>query len=201
MRDQVPSNKLELMWCQMCNKPYTLLFMPWYRMPLNMTCSTRKTHQTSSTRITTHQNLVRGDYTVNMVNDELRIGQGIWNLIVILYIVIVMYQKTMVKCGRHEPTDVTSNIAAFMDCSSGLGTQQSWHPLLLHSGTNCIASSIPTCPAPTNKFSYPSEYPTIESKLKINNSRFQLSPVNMVLFNDLKKGKEQLKKALKAFRK
>jgi hypothetical protein len=37
--------------------------------------------------------------------------------------------------------------------------------------------------------------------LKVNNSRFELSPVDMVLFKDLKKGKEQLKKAMKAFRK
>jgi len=86
-----------------------------------MTCSMRKTHQPSSTQITAHRNLVKGDYAVNMVNDKLHIGQGIWNLILILYyIVIVMYQKTMVKCGRHEPVDVTSNIATFADCSSGL---------------------------------------------------------------------------------
>ena len=67
--------------------------------------------------------------------------------------------------------------------------------------TTLLQVLIPTCPAPTNKFSHPSEYLTIESKLKINNSRFKLSPINMVLFNDLKKGKEQLKKAMKAFRK
>ena len=36
---------------------------------------------------------------------------------------------------------------------------------------------------------------------KVNNSGFQLSPVDMALFNDLKNGKEQLKKAMKAFRK
>jgi len=36
---------------------------------------------------------------------------------------------------------------------------------------------------------------------KVNNSGFDLSPVNMVLFNDLKKGKDELKKAMKAFRK
>jgi len=64
-----------------------------------------------------------------------------------------MYQKTTAKHGRHEHTDVTSNIATFTDCSSCLQTQQSQHPLLPHSRGNCIASSIPTCPAPTNKFS------------------------------------------------
>jgi hypothetical protein len=37
--------------------------------------------------------------------------------------------------------------------------------------------------------------------LKVNNSRFDLSPVNVVLLNDFKKGKAELKKAMKAFRK
>jgi len=36
--------------------------------------------------------------------------------------------------------------------------------------------------------------------LKVNNSGFQLSPVDMALFNDLRNGKEQLEKAMKAFR-
>jgi hypothetical protein len=38
-------------------------------------------------------------------------------------------------------------------------------------------------------------------QLKVNNGGFDLSPVNMVLFYDLKKGKDELKKAMKAFRK
>jgi len=37
--------------------------------------------------------------------------------------------------------------------------------------------------------------------LKVNNSGFDLSPVDMVLFNDLKKGKDELKRPTKAFRK
>ena len=45
---------------------------------------------------------------------------------------------------------------------------------------------------------HPPPSPTTESKLKINNSRFKLSPVNMMLLNNLRKGKEQLKKAVKA---
>ena len=51
-----------------------------YRMPSNMTCPTRKTHQPPSAWITAHWNLVKGDYAINMVNDKLCIGQGIWNL-------------------------------------------------------------------------------------------------------------------------
>jgi hypothetical protein len=37
--------------------------------------------------------------------------------------------------------------------------------------------------------------------LKVNNSGFDLSPIDMVLFDDLKKGKAQLKKAMKDFKK
>ena len=37
--------------------------------------------------------------------------------------------------------------------------------------------------------------------LQVNNSGFDLSLADMVLFNDLKQGKTQLKKAMKDFRK
>ena len=37
--------------------------------------------------------------------------------------------------------------------------------------------------------------------LQVNNRGFDLSPANMVLFNDLKQWKAQLKKAMKDFRK
>jgi hypothetical protein len=41
----------------------------------------------------------------------------------------------------------------------------------------------------------------LSGPLKVNNSGFDLSPVDMMLFNDLKKSKAELKKAMKAFRK
>ena len=37
--------------------------------------------------------------------------------------------------------------------------------------------------------------------LKVNNSGFDLSPIDMVIFDELKKGKAQLKMAMKAFKK
>jgi hypothetical protein len=37
--------------------------------------------------------------------------------------------------------------------------------------------------------------------LQVNNSGFDLSPVDMALFDDLKQGKAQLKKVMKDFRK
>ena len=36
---------------------------------------------------------------------------------------------------------------------------------------------------------------------KVNNSGFNLSPIDMVIFDELKKGKAQLKMAMKAFKK
>ena len=34
----------------------------------------------SSARITAHRNLVKGDYAIIIIDDELRVGQGIWKL-------------------------------------------------------------------------------------------------------------------------
>jgi len=109
-----------------------------------------------------------------------------------------MYQKTTAKNGRHEPADVTNNIAAL-----------SWIVLQVfeHSGHGSQFCSIPEVTtllqvhqhillAPTSFLILLNTQP-----LKVNNSGFQLSPVDMALFNDLRNGKEQLKKATKAFRK
>jgi hypothetical protein len=138
-----------------------------------------------------------------MVNDELRIGQGIskpshFYLFIEAYIVVVMYQKTTAKNGRHEPADITSNIAAL----SKIILQ-----VFEHSGHGAQFRSIPEVTALLKLHQYvllpPTSFLTLlnAQPLKVNNSGFELSPVDMVLFNDLKKGKEQLRKAMKAFRK
>jgi len=73
-----------------------------------------------------------------------------------------MYQKTTAKNGRHEPADVTNNIAAL---SRIVRTQRSRQPVPLHSGGDRIATSMaPTRLARPNEFSYSFEYPTIESQ-------------------------------------
>jgi len=56
------------------------------------------------------------------------------------------------RCTTHRyrmPSNTTCSTRKTLQ-PSGLWTQQSRHPLLPHSGGNCIALSIPTCPAPTN---------------------------------------------------
>ncbi|KAF8799978.1 hypothetical protein BYT27DRAFT_7119063 [Phlegmacium glaucopus] len=72
-----------------------------------------------------------------------------------------MYQKTAAKNGGHEPADVTSNIAAL----SRIVPQ---HVLL----------------PPTNFLAVLNTRP-----LQVNNNGFNLSPVDMELFNDLIRGK------------
>jgi len=109
-----------------------------------------------------------------------------------------MYQKTMAKNGRHEPADVTNNIATL----SGIVLQvfkRSSHGSQFHSipeATALLQVHQHVLLAPTSFLILLNMQP-----LKVNNSGFQLSPVDMVLFNDLRNGKEQLKKAMKAFRK
>ena len=109
-----------------------------------------------------------------------------------------MYQKPTAKNGRHEPADVTSNIAAL----SRIVLQ-----VFEHSGHGSQFRSIPEATAllqvhqhvllpQTNFLTLLNTRP-----LKVNNSGFDLSPVDMVLFDDLKKGKAELKRAMKAFRK
>jgi hypothetical protein len=159
----------------------------------------------SSARISSLRNLVKGDYAVIMVNDELRIGQGISNpsfsnlyLLTQSNLVVVMYQKTSAKNGRHEPADITSNIAAL----SRIVLQ-----VFEHSGHGNQFRSIPEMTAllqlhqhvllpPTNVLTVLNTRP-----LHINNIGFHLSPIDMALFNNLKQGKAQLKKAMKDFRK
>jgi len=114
------------------------------------------------------------------------------------YIVIVMYQKTTAKNGRHEPADVTSNITAL----SKIILQ-----VFEHSSHGAQFHSIPEVTALLQLHQYvllpPTSFLTLLNAqlLKVNNSGFKFSPVDMVLFNDLKRGKEQLRKAMKAFRK
>ena len=109
-----------------------------------------------------------------------------------------MYQKTTAKNGRHEPADVTSNIAAL----SRIVLQ-----VFEHSSHGNQFRSIPEATALLQVHQYvllpQTNFLTLlnTQQFKVNNSRFDLSPVNMVLFNDLKKGKDELKKAMKAFRK
>ena len=109
-----------------------------------------------------------------------------------------MYQKTTAKNGRHEPADVTSNIAAL----SKIVLQ-----VFEHSGHGAQFRSIPEVTALLQLHQYVLLPPTCfltllnTQPLKVNNSGFELSPIDMVLFNDLKRGKEQLRKAMKAFRK
>ena len=62
-------------------------------------------------------------------------------------------------------------------------------PVPFHFGGDRNASSTPTGPAPTVLNTRP---------LKVNNSGFDLSPVDIVFFNEPKKGKAEL---MKAFRK
>ena len=75
-----------------------------------------------------------------------------------------MYQKTAAKNGRHEPADVTSNIAAL---------SQIVLQVFEHSGHGNHFRSIPEAtaplqvdqhPAPANKHSYPVEHLTIKSQ-------------------------------------
>jgi len=109
-----------------------------------------------------------------------------------------MYQKTTAKNGRHEPADITNNIAAL----SRIVLQ-----VFEHSGHGSQFRSIPEVTALLQVHQHVLLVPTgflillNTQPLKVNNSGFQLSPVDMALFNDLKNGKEQLKKAMKAFRK
>ena len=109
-----------------------------------------------------------------------------------------MYQKTAAKNGQHEPADVTSNIAAL----SRIVLQ-----VFEHSGHGNQFRSIPEVTAllqvhqhvllpPTNFLAVLNTRP-----LQVNNSGLDLSPADMALFNDLKQGKAQLKKAMKDFRK
>ena len=61
--------------------------------------------------------------------------------------------------------------------------------MIWNSGIKCIIIQFP------QTFSCPVEHP-----LKID-SGFDLSPIKMVLFNELKRGKAELKKTMKALRK
>ena len=110
-----------------------------------------------------------------------------------------MYQKTTAKNGRHKPADaITSNSAAL-----------SWIVLQVfeHSSHGNQFHSIPEATVLLQVHQYvllpQTNFLTLlnTQQFKVNNSGFDLSPVNMVLFNDLKKGKDELKKAMKAFRK
>jgi len=109
-----------------------------------------------------------------------------------------MYQKTTAKNGRHEPADITNNIATL----SRIVLQ-----VFKHSGRGSQFRSIPEATALLQVHQHvllmPMSFLILlnTQPLKVNNSGFQLSPIDMVLFNDLKNGKEQLKKAMKAFRK
>ena len=109
-----------------------------------------------------------------------------------------MYQKTSAKNGKHEPADVTSNIAAL----SRIVLQ-----VFEYSGHGNQFHSIPEATASLQVHQHvllpQSNFLTVLNNrpLRVNNSGFDLSHVHMVLFNDLKKGKAQLKDAMKAFKK
>jgi hypothetical protein len=95
-------------------------------------------------------------------------------------------------------SSVTSNIAAL----SRIVLQ-----VFEHSGHGAQFRSIPEVTALLQLYQYvllpPTNFLTLlnTQPLKVSNTGFELFPVDMVLFNDLKRGKEQLKKAMKAFRK
>ena len=94
-----------------------------------------------------------------------------------------MYQKTMAENGRHEPADVTSNIATL----SKIVLQVFEHSS--HGAQFCPIAEVTTL---LELYQYILLPPTSflmllnTQPLKVNNSGFELSPANMVLFNDLK---------------
>ena len=115
-----------------------------------------------------------------------------------ILIVVVMYQKTAAKNGRYEPADFTSNIAALSRI-----VLQVFEP----SGHGSQFHSIPEVTALLQVHQHvllpPTNFLTVLNTrpLQVNNSGFDLSPADMEVFNDLKTGKTQLKKAMKDFRK
>lgn len=114
-------------------------------------------------------------------------------------IVIVMYVQSAAKNARHESADTTTNISALSRVV--IRVFEHTH--------GCQFRAIPSATAilqahqfallpPSNVISILSTGPQT-----LNHSGFDLSPTDMTLFNDLRRGNAivQLRLAMKAFRK